>query len=113
MKNTGQIEVLNVGEGHLEIRFNEKDVIETARAKRIIQDMLRRGYALFVHGKDDAMVRVKKFLPATGTYIIADGPEIPPESESVAPQISRKLPGMKAVSMTKAKATVVGRSAGG
>lgn len=110
---TGQLDVLNVGKGHLELKFHQNDVIETTRAKRIIEDMLRRGYALFVHGKGDALIRVRKFIPKTGTYIIADGPEIPPEAVALEPKVARKLPGMKAVPMTRAKATVVGRSAGG
>lgn len=110
----GQLDILNCGEGHLEIKFHQNDVIETARAKRIIEDMLKRGYALFIHGKDDALIRVKRFIAKTGTYIIADGPTIPPAAEPIQPaKLGRKLPGMKAVPMHKSKATVVGRSAGG
>jgi hypothetical protein len=106
---TGQLDILSCGEGHLEIKYNEKDPIETERAKRIIGDMLKRGYALFIHGKNDALIRVKRFIATAGTFIIADGPTVPPDAEP----ISRKLPGMRAVKMHKTKATVVGRSAGG
>jgi|ERR1041385_4537736 hypothetical protein len=106
----GQLDVLNCGEGHLEIKFNERDVIETERAKRIIQDMLKRGYALFIHGKDNALIRVKKFVPKSGCYIIADGPTIPPEAIPTSESQER---GVRSVKMGKCKATVVGRSAGG
>lgn len=112
--NAGQLDILNCGEGHLEIHFDEKDVIELERAKRIIGDMLKRGYALFIHGKDDALIRVKRFLPKAGLYIIADGPTIPAEAETFTAQSGLTLRKKVAkVPMHKAKATVVGRSAGG
>ncbi len=107
-------------------------MIEVERAKRIIQDMLKRGYSLFITGKDGALTRVKKFIPATGTYIIADGPTVaptplntppirpqlaaPPEPIDVQPvpkQRGRPRKATTEVPMTKAKATVIGRSAGG
>lgn len=111
---TGQLDILNVGEGDMKIVFDEKNLLETERAKRIIQDMIKRGYALFVHGADNTLIRVKKFLPATGEYIIADGPTIPPDTEPVIPKSKAgKEPAARKLKMHKAKATVVGRSAGG
>lgn len=115
---TGQIDILNVGEGDLKIIFNEKDVMETERAKRIIKDMLQRGYALFIHGTDGALIRVKKFLAATNEYLIADGPTVPAEAEpQETPILHMKAKGkilpLRKLKMHKAKATVVGRSAGG
>lgn len=136
------LDVLNCGMGHLEIRFNAQDVIELERAKRIIQDMLRRGYALFINDKDGKLTRVKNFISETGTYIIADGPsafeqiveeEVPakepepwkpsvvPASETEPdppPEPPKNRPGRprkaeRSVPMTQTKATVVGRSAGG
>lgn len=105
----GQLDVLNCGEGHLEIKFHHNDAIECERAKRIIQDMLKRGYALFVHGTDDALIRVKRFVADKGLYIIADGPTIPPET--LPP--SKNKPKERQIPAARAKATVVGRSAGG
>lgn len=101
--------------GHLEISFKEGDVLELERAKRIIGDMLKRGYSLFVHGKDQALIRVKKFDDKHNVFIIADGPTVPAEALPVEPK-KRGRPRKEkdvAVPMTKAKATVVGRSAGG
>lgn len=117
----GRLDVLNCGEGHLEVRFEANDPIETARAERIIQDMLRRGYALFVHGTDETLIRVKEFDAKKGVYIIADGPTIPPEAVPMEPEpVSvplvprpRGRPRKMAVPIAKARATVVGRSAGG
>lgn len=74
MKKTtaGTLDILNCGAGHLELKLTDKDPIEIERAKRIIQDMLKRGYALFIHGKDKALIRVKKFDPKKLVYVIAD-----------------------------------------
>lgn len=113
---SGSIDILNVGEGHLEISYKAGDVIEIERARRIIGDMLKRGYALFVHGQDDALIRVEAFSDKHNAYIIADGPTVPPEALPVeeTPDVKPKYGrGRRALPITKAKATVVGRSAGG
>ena len=71
----GCLEILNVGAGDVKINFNTADVSETIRAKRIITDMLRRGYALIVEVERDgqkAYERVQAFDEARGEYIIAD-----------------------------------------
>lgn len=119
------LDILNVGAGHVEIRFDDKDPMEMERAKRIIEDMLKRGYALFMHGKDDALIRVKRFDKKKGVYLIADGPTVPaaaepiddPRVHPIAPEETdggkRVKPVEREVKMSKAKVTVVGRSAGG
>lgn len=113
---TGRMDVLNCGEGHLEITFKDGDVVEMERAKRIIGDMLRRGYALFVHGTDQALIRVQEFSEKHNAYIIADGPTVPPEAlpATATPDVKpRRGKGRRCVPMATAHATVVGRSAGG
>lgn len=114
--NTGQIDILNTGEGHMEIKLNEDDPISMERAKRIITDMIKRGYALFVHGKNNVLCRVKRFDPKKMVYIIGDGPEIPteaiPAEETKAEKVDRQK-GYRQVPASRAKVTVVGRSAGG
>ncbi|HEY6154669.1 MAG TPA: hypothetical protein VIW07_13090 [Candidatus Udaeobacter sp.] len=118
----GQLDVLNCGEGDLKIVITENNPIEIERAKRIITDMLKRGYALFIHGEGDTLIRVKRFKPDTLTYIIADGPTVAPEPleepeampEPVQlPKRGRGRPRTREVKATETKATVVGRSAGG
>ncbi len=117
------IDILNTGAGHTEIRFDNGDPLELERAKRIITDMLRRGYVLFVEMGDKKLSRVQAFDAERGVYIIADLGE-PPESpvevagvdETGAQVIERRKPGRPRnteVSMTKVKATAIGRSAGG
>lgn len=101
----GELDILNCGKGHMEIRFDKEDAIETARASRVIQDMLARGYALFIEGADKKLTRVESFDEKQGAYIIADS----------AKQPAKKGPGRPraALPMHEAKAVAVGRSAGG
>lgn len=66
----GSLDVLNCCKGHVTVNFDKADAIETERARRMIQDMLKRGYALFVHRPDGGTVRVKRFDPKTDEYIV-------------------------------------------
>lgn len=68
----GELSVLNVGEGDIRVNFNSADPLEVERARRIIADMLRRGYVLFVDEGDGQLKRAVDFDPATDTYIVAD-----------------------------------------
>lgn len=130
------LDILNTGHGHAEVHFDNNDPIELERGKRIIEDMLRRGYLLFIEGDDGKVVRVESFCAKTGRYIIGDcalyaGAE-PLHSEPEAPNPAqteerpstgeftpikrgrgrpRKTKG--AVPMEKVRATAMGRSAGG
>ena len=71
----GELSILNVGDGDTKITFDKRNVGETIRAKRIITDMLRRGYALVVEVErkgEKAYERVRAFDEKTDSYIIAD-----------------------------------------
>lgn len=71
----GELAVLNVGTGDTKLTFDKSNPAETIRAERIVQDMLRRGYALLIEVKKKEKVeyrRVKRFDPKTSEYIIAD-----------------------------------------
>lgn len=78
------IDILNCGTGHTEVRIDRSNPIEIARAKRVIMDMLRRGYVLFVEGADGTLIRVENFDAEKGVYIIGDLGE-PPASASPMP----------------------------
>lgn len=119
---TPGLDILNTGHGHMEISFDKGDPMELERAKRIIADMLRRGYVLFIEGEDKALIRVEHFDPEKGVYIIADGPlyagdqaEVVTHAESVpaTPRRRGRPPKSVAVPMEKVRATAIGRSAGG
>jgi hypothetical protein len=61
--------------GDVKITFDRQNVGETIRAKRIVQDMLRRGFALVVEVErngERAYERVKEFDADRGEYVIAD-----------------------------------------
>lgn len=71
----GALEILNCGEGDIKIQYNTSDAAEAIRARRIITDMLRRGYALLIEVERDgqtAYERVQQFDEKAGCYIIAD-----------------------------------------
>ncbi len=71
----GVLEILNVQGGDVKITFDKGDPSELIRSKRIIEDMLRRGYALVVEverGGERKYERVQKFDAEQGEYIIAD-----------------------------------------
>jgi hypothetical protein len=87
------IDVLNTGYGDFELRFDEDKPDEVQKAKETITDMLKRGYAIFVHQGEETL-RVRKFDPNKNVYIIGSTPA-------------------EEVPVLQAKATAVGRSAGG
>lgn len=121
------IDILNTGAGHMEVRFTEGDPIELERAGRIISDMLRRGYVLFIEDDDGKLTRVQSFDPKKNVYIIADGPlysgdggtasglsqEPTPQPTPPAPAKRRGRPRKTEVPMATTRVTAIGRSAGG
>ena len=76
----GTLAILNVGAGDLKVSFDRNNPAELIRAKRIIKDMLRRGYALLVEVErngEKAFERAIDFNEDHCEYIIADfDPEI-------------------------------------
>jgi hypothetical protein len=113
----GKLEILNVGDGHTEIVVDRSNPIELERASRIIEDMLKRGYALFVHGKGDVLTRVKRFDKKHKAYIVGAEATVPAEplEPKNSPVVTMKRGKFKeaSVPIESAKVTVVGRSAGG
>src|SRR6266536_6261076 len=87
------IDILNTGYGDFELRFDPNRPDEVEKAKQTITDMLKRGYAIFVHhGKE--YLRVRRFDPDKNVYVIGSTPA-------------------EEVPIAETKATAVGRSAGG
>lgn len=103
----GTLDVLNCGAGHLSFRFDKADPMEVEKARRVIADMLRRGYSLFVE-VDGQLHKAEAFDPETDSYIISDAPE-PAEPSAPRPGKGRK----RKVPMASARATGVGPTAGG
>lgn len=71
----GSVGILNVGAGDTKLTFDKTNPVESARAARIVKDMIRRGYVLFVEvveGADKVFRRALDFDENTAEYIIAD-----------------------------------------
>lgn len=71
----GECRILNVGAGDLSVSFDKNNVSETIRARRVIKDMIRRGFALLIEVERDGekrWERAQDFDEATDRYIIAD-----------------------------------------
>ncbi len=106
----GTLEILNVGAGDVVITFDKTNPAEQIRAKRIIKDMLKRGYALLVKMEDGTHQITKSFDENAGEYIIADfDPDSEDEEEHSSgdsdPQIKRRgRPKTRRVSMDNATA---------
>ena len=133
--NPPGLHILNTGHGHMEVNFDNGDPVELERARRIITDMLKRGYLLFIEGADGVLIKVEGFDEKTSRYIIGDGalhpaseplesePGLPEgatqEVEAKTPQVflQRRAGGGRkpksAVPMAKATATAMGPIAGG
>lgn len=123
--SSGVLDVLQIGRGHLRMTIEEGNGVDVDRAKRVIEDMMRRGYAIFVEDPDGSTHRVLEFDPERFVYVIDDtmaavpatGPMIGAAPDEVAaapvPRPPRARRATKAVGVGTAKATAVGRSAGG
>lgn len=72
---TGSIGVLNVGAGDTKLTFDKDNPMERARSARIVTDMLKRGYVLFIEVPGSTVKtyrRVLQFDEEVCEYIIAD-----------------------------------------
>lgn len=71
----GELSVLNVAGGDIKITFDRNNVAESIRARRMVGDMIRRGYALLVEVErngERAYERALGFDETKGEYLIAD-----------------------------------------
>lgn len=121
--STGVLDVLQIGRGHLRMTIEEGNAVDVDRAKRVLEDMMRRGYAIFVEDADGATHRVKRFDPKRFVYVIDDtmsavpatGPEDAEPAVPAQPRAGgrRKAAPTKELPVGSSRATAVGRSAGG
>lgn len=95
--SVGVIDVLSVGRGHMRVEIPEDDPAQLEKARLMIEDMLKRGYSIFIETSDGKTRRVKKFNPKRMTYLI----DAPDDIGKVEAPVS------------KSRATAVGRTAGG
>lgn len=96
------LDVLSVGQGHITMTFEPDDM---DNARKTIEDMLHRGYAIFVETARGQR-RVKRFNPKRMTYIITDAPS----EQAVPPTRGGKE---REVPAAGSRAKAVGATAGG
>ena len=125
----GQIGILNVGAGDTKLVFDPTNPMECARSARIVRDMLKRGYVLFIK-IGERYQRALDFDEAHCEYIIADldAPPITrddddgeqgreaPDTEGAAkdaPAKQKRGRASKRIEAGKVQAIAVPRSAGG
>jgi len=120
MAETGTLSILNVGVGDTKLSFDPSKPAEVKRACAVVEDMLKRGFALLIQiGEDDQgpiYRRAKGFDPATAEYIIVGAPDTEePNHEQKPASAPRRSRQTKTVRVPAAKATAVAvaRTAGG
>lgn len=119
---TGEVAILNVGAGDTKLSFDPFNPTETARAARIVKDMIRRGFVLLIevgrNEKGPLYQRAHDFDEATHEYIIAgsadDNEEVPHDKEQASPaRKGRKGAPLRRVPAAASSAVTVARTAGG
>src|SRR4051812_12954482 len=91
--SNGCLDVLNCGAGHLTFRFDKNAAEEVEKAKKVLTDMLRRGYMIFVK-VDGQQKRVRQFDAIHEEYILEE-PDVmpePPATPDPAPTESARRP---------------------
>lgn len=112
------LSILNVGEGDKKVSFDKDKPKEVERAREIVQDMLKRGYAVLIQvGEKDGKplyLRATEFDPKTDEYIVAGTIEEPPTVEASNESAPPSKKGKKwRVPAEKTPGVGVARSSGG
>lgn len=106
----GMLEVLSVGKGDIKLTVGGDDPAEVEKARRIIEEMLRKGYGIFVE-TDKGLTRVRRFNAKRMTYVISDEPAA---DAPAAPKPKRRGKAVeREVPVGGSRATAVGRTSGG
>ena len=80
-EEAGGLDVLNIGAGHLKFNFDKSRPEEVKKAKKVLNDMLKRGYMLFAK-VDGEQVRLRSFDPERHVGEHAAHPQQPQKCES-------------------------------
>jgi hypothetical protein len=115
----GMLDVLSIGHGDVKLTLDTSDPKDVEDARQLIEEMLRKGYSIFVD-TDDGPTKVREFNPKRMTYVVADVPgnelAAAPEQKALPPGPTSTKPGRKRtreVPVAGSRSTAVGRSAGG
>lgn len=102
----GSLDVLNCNAGHLHITFDKNDEADVEKAKRVITDMMKRGYTLLVE-TPEGLRKVKQFDADAESYVVEFPDTVEPVEDAKPAKKTRTLP------MRKTRATGIGPTAGG
>ena len=103
----GMLEVLSVGKGDINLSIDPSKPEDVDNARKMIEEMLRKGYGIFLEDSIGRLRRVKKFNPKRMEYVISEVVEYAEEK----PRGKRTRD--KAVPVAGSKAKAIGRTAGG
>lgn len=109
----GELIILSVHKGDTKLSFDGKDPEEVAHAKVVLEDMLKRGYLIFIdtgEGEgENRLRRVMAFDPEKSEYIIrADK-----RSKAYRDAAAGEKPTEERVPAAKARATAIAPTSGG
>ncbi|MES1975854.1 MAG: hypothetical protein V4472_25630 [Pseudomonadota bacterium] len=107
----GMLEILSVGKGDIKLTVGGSDPVEVEKAKTIIEEMIRKGYGLFVE-TPKGLARVKRFNPKAMEYVITDVVYDAPPELSAPTKPGRRVVEKK-VPLAGSRAKAIGRTAGG
>lgn len=107
----GMLEVLSVGKGDLKISMDPNNAADVANARALIEEMLAKGYGIFVE-TDDGLTRVKKFNPKRMTYVITEVVDAPAAVSTPSGKAGKRTRDRE-VPVAGSKAKAIGRTAGG
>ena len=105
----GTVSILNCTDGDTKITFNPRKPADVARAKSVIEDMLKRGFAIMVEDEHGNTQRCTAFDPTTCEYIVGEIGQ--PATEDAVPSTAPKAP--RRVPVSRSRAMAVGPTAGG
>lgn len=117
----GELAILNVAAGDTKLSFDPSNPLEVKRAAAVVEDMVKRGFAILVEvGRDDKgplYRRAHGFDPETAEYIIAGTPADQEPANVKKPSSpasrSRKGKATTRVPAASTSAVAVSRTAGG
>lgn len=104
-QSAGSLSILSVGRGDTTIRFDGDKPEDVEIAKATIQDMLKKGYLIFIKDDDGKLRKVRKFDPETSEYIVRADVTAIERAGGKAKDERRK--------MTRSRATAIAPTAGG
>jgi hypothetical protein len=117
---TAQIAILNVGAGDVAVTFNPAIDDEKQRAITMLEDMMRRGYAIMVRLEDGTYARVHEIDETRSSYIIGEhAPAVAPTQETASVAELAEQPrrrgrrGRRSIPIAGSTTTAIARSAGG